>query len=80
MVHVLAPLIALSHRLGENNGLFDEESNRTQEVSIFYAIKKFYSTIFNSVSNNNMLQVVADILSTILDERNAATFEAIAKV
>ena len=36
MVHVLAPLIALSHSLGENNGLFDEESNRTQEVRVYF--------------------------------------------
>ena len=65
------------YSLGENNGLFDEESNETQQVSILhYTICGCTTESFDFT----ILQVVADILSNVLDERNAPAFEATAKV
>ena len=73
--HITLSLIACS--LAENNDLFNEEGNESQEeVSTLYG----YHVVWCTEICDFILQVVADILSKVLDERNTPAFEDTAQV
>ena len=71
--------IALSptiRSLGEKNGLFNEESNETQQVSaviVSVCWCAWRTLVF-------ALQLIGDILSKVFDDENAPAFEAFTQV
>ena len=47
--YYITPYISLIHSLGENNGLFREESNETEKVSINQFIVLLHTNVMYSV-------------------------------